>query len=177
MTKEEVRAVVLSKLRLTPESVLWDIGAGTGSVTVEAALLASEGSVWAVERDPEAVKLIEQNKAKFDCQNLQIICGDAPGALEGLPAPDRVFIGGSRGKLAEILGMIKDKLNPAGRVVADFVVLENLMEALQAMEGLGFKEIEVAQVTVTKTRLVGGKHMMQAQNPVFILSGAKGLRG
>lgn len=174
MTKEEVRAVVLSKLRLTDNSTLWDIGAGTGSVSVEAALLAKGGSVWAVERDPKAAALIKQNKANFACDNLTVVEGDAPEVLHALPVPDRVFLGGSRGRLPEILAAVAQRLAPGGILVADFVVLENLTETLQVLKDLGFRGVEAVQVAVTKTVPVGGKHMLQAQNPVYIVSGSKG---
>lgn len=173
MTKEEIRAVVISKLRLIPKAVVWDIGAGTGSVAVEAAILAQKGTVWAVEKNPEAAALIEQNRTNFGCENIRVVCGKAPQVLEGLPEPDRVFLGGSGGKLSEIVEVIYAKMRPGGIMVADFLVLENLVEAVGAMQNCGFCEVEAVQVAVTKAELVGGKHMLKAQNPVFVVSGVK----
>lgn len=170
MTKEEVRAVSLSKLRLMPHHVLWDVGAGTGSVSVEGALAVPAGRVFAVEKKPEALALLEKNKARFSVSNLLPVVGTAPEVLADLPAPDRVFLGGTSGNLEEILRIVLKK-NPAARVVVNAVTLETLAETVRVFELLALRDLDIAQVAVTKTRDVGRYHMLNAQNPVWVLSG------
>lgn len=170
MTKEEVRVISLSKLRLSPDHILWDVGAGTGSVSVEGALAVPAGRVFAVEKKQEAVELLRQNKTRFSVSNLEIVAGEAPGALIDLPAPDRVFLGGTAGNLEDILRLALGK-NPNLRVVVNAVTLETLGEAVRCFEQYGFHHVDIAQVAVTKTRSVGRYHMLDAQNPVWIISG------
>lgn len=166
MTKQEVRAAILSKLAVTPDDVCWDIGAGTGSVSVE--LAAQCRAVWAVECRPEACALIEQNSARFHTYNLNLVCGRAPEVLAGLPAPDAVFVGGSEGRLAEILQAVR-AANPAARICVSAIALETLTAACAAFEGLGCG-YEVSQISVSRTRCVGRLHLLMAQNPVFLIS-------
>ncbi len=173
MTKAEVRAVCLSKLRLTPSCTVWDVGAGTGSVSVECALTAAKGRVLAVERDGEALSLLEQNREKFGAWNMEIITGEAPQVLEELPRPDRVFVGGSGGSLEGILRLALQK-NPAARIVVTAVTLETLAEAVRCFELLGLEGTEIAELAVAKARLAGSYHLMQAHNPVYFLSGEGG---
>ena len=168
MTKEEVRALVLSKLRPQPQHVAWDVGAGTGSVSVELALACPAGRVYAVERKPEALDLLKRNKRRFGVHNLEIVDGTAPEALKGLPAPDRVFLGGTSGSLEEILRLVFCK-NPEARVVCTAVTLETVGEAARYFSGLG--EADMVQLSVTHTRQAGRYHLMDAQNPVWIFSG------
>ena len=170
MTKEEVRTVSLSKLRLEDGHVLWDVGAGTGSVSVEGALCIPEGRVFAVEKKPEALDLLAQNKEKFGVPHLELVAGTAPEALEGLPAPDRVFLGGTSGSLEAILRVVFDK-NPAARVVVNAITLETLGEAVRVFEAMGLGDVDVVQLAVTRTRSVGRYHMLDGQNPVWIISG------
>ena len=170
MTKEEVRVLAVSKLRLEAEQTLWDVGAGTGSVSVECALALDAGRVFAVEKKPAAVALIEQNKARFGVPNLEIVQGEAPEALAALPAPDRVFLGGTSGNLEAILRLALAK-NPRLRVVATAVTLETLGEALRCFQALGLDGVEASQIAVTRTRRAGAYHMLDAQNPVWLLSG------
>ncbi|MEG0755867.1 MAG: precorrin-6y C5,15-methyltransferase (decarboxylating) subunit CbiE [Oscillospiraceae bacterium] len=170
MTKEEVRCLAISKLRLRADSVLWDVGAGTGSVSIEGALAAIEGQVFAVEKKPEALALLQQNKERFGVTNLQIVAGEAPAALENLPAPDRVFLGGTSGELGDILHLVFAK-NPAARVVASAITIETLAQAVQTFEGLCLADIEVVQVAISKARPVGRYHMMAAQNPIWLIVG------
>jgi len=167
MTKEEVRAVTLAKARLEENSVVYDIGAGTGSVSIEAALLSPRGKVYAIERNPAGVDLIRQNAFAFGVKNIEIIAGEAPGALAGLPRPDRVIIGGSGGQMAAIVDEAIKVLAPEGRIVANLIVLENLMTVVRVLEGAGF-EIEIAQVSVAKAQKTGASHMLCALNPVYI---------
>ncbi len=168
MTKSETRAIVLSKLNLRPDSVCWDVGAGTGSVTVEMALNAYRGHVYAVERREEAIPLIEQNCAAFHLGNVSNLCGEAPAALETLPAPDAVFIGGSGGEIDGIISVAL-RINPDARVVVTAVTLETVSLALAAFTQAGI-EPEIVQINVARGKQAGGLHLMEAQNPITILS-------
>ena len=168
MTKEEVRALALSKLRLEEHHVVWDVGAGTGSVSVECALSCPAGRVYAVEKKAEALALLAENRARFGADNLEIVAGTAPEALADLPAPDRVFLGGTSGSLEEILQVVFHK-NPAARVVCTAVTLETVGEAARLFAPLA--EADMVQLSVTRTRKAGRYHLMDAQNPVWIFSG------
>ena len=168
MTKEEVRALALSRLRLEENHIVWDVGAGTGSVSVECALACPRGRVFAVEKKPEALALIGENRARFGVDNLEVVAGTAPEALEGLPAPDRVFLGGTSGNMEEILDAVFRK-NPAARVVCTAVTLETVGEAARRFAKL--EGADMVQVSVTRTRPAGPYHLMDAQNPVWIFSG------
>lgn len=172
MTKFEVRCVSLAALQLERGQVLYDIGAGTGSVAVEAALRLPEGRVFAVEKRAQAVALLRENRLRHHAGSLQIIEGEAPEALKGLPAPDRAFIGGSSGRLYEIFAALTER-NPRVRVVLNAVTLETLQEALRCFSAFGMGEPQVCQLAAARARAVGGVHLMQAQNPVYILSGAR----
>ena len=169
MTKSEVRGLSVEKLRLQEDSVAWDVGAGTGSVTVEMALRAFEGQVWAVEKKPEAAALIEENCRKFGTPNVHVVEGTAPEALEDLPAPTHVFIGGSSGNLKEILALVLGK-NPKVRVVLNAITLETVGEANACLKELPFENVEITQIQVSKSKKVGPYQMMMGQNPVYIFS-------
>lgn len=170
MTKEEVRTISLSKLRLCAHHILWDIGAGTGSVSVEGGLSLPAGRVYAVEKNPAALELLKKNKERFAVTNLHLVAGSAPEVLPALPTPDRVFLGGTSGSLEAILRSALEK-NPAVRVVVNAVTLETLAETLRCFQTLGLVQVDIAQVAVTKTRDVGQYHMLSAQNPVWVVSG------
>lgn len=170
MTKSEVRAVLLSKLRPGKTDTVYDIGAGTGSVSIELSRLSPKIRVFAVECSPEGWELIEKNRERFSAFNLALIKGKAPQALEALPPPDCAFIGGSRGNMREILETLLRK-NPAVRVVISAIAAETLGQALSCLKELGFKDIEITQVSVSRSKAVSGYHMMTGQNPVFLLSG------
>ena len=169
MTKSEVRSVSLAKLGLTRDAVVYDVGAGTGSVSVEAALLAPEGAVYAVEKKEEAVALLKENRQKFAADNLFVVPGLAPEALEELPAPTHVFIGGSSGNLRQIMELALAK-NPGARIVLNAIALETAAEALECVKTLPVKDADICCVTVGKAREVGNYHMMMGQNPVYIIS-------
>ncbi len=169
MTKEEVRALAVSKLRLRGGDTVWDVGAGTGSVSVECALRVPEGQVCAVERKPDAASLIRQNRDKFCLSNLHLTEGEAPACLEALPAPDRVFVGGSGGELRGVVAAALEK-NAAVRIVVSAVTLETLTAALDMMKRFRFQETEVVQVAVSRSAPVGSYHMMKAENPVYLIS-------
>lgn len=166
MTKQEVRAAVLAKLAITPEDVCWDIGAGSGSVSVEMAQVARE--VWAVEQKDTACELIKKNKQKFGVWNLNLVQAKAPEGLDVLPTPDVVFIGGSSGNMKEILDTVLSK-NPKVRICISAICLETLSIGSHLLEEAGF-EVEIAQISVSRTKNVGDLHMLMAQNPVFLIS-------
>ena len=169
MTKEEVRALAISKLKIHEQSVVWDVGAGTGSVCVEAALAACKGSVYAIEKDDAALSLLEKNKARFGVTNLHIVAGEAPEALEGLPTPDRVFVGGSAGKLSGIIERVLS-VNPQVRICMTAVTLETISEILECVERYSLAHVDIAQLSVSKARRLRAYHMMNAQNPVYLVS-------
>lgn len=169
MTKEEVRVIALAKGRITPFSTIWDIGAGTGSIAIESALIASRGKVYAVERKAEAIKLIIENKEKFQLENIDIIQGEAPRGLELLPDPDIVFLGGTGGQLEEILDIVYDRLKPGGRIVIMSVTIETLGLCANYFKNSGFKDPEYIQVSIAKTQTYGQYHLWQGQNPVTMI--------
>ena len=169
MTKEDVRAVSLAKLRLKSDSICWDIGAGTGSVSCAAALAAPYGRVYAVEREPDALNLIRLNKQKFGLYNLEPVEGAAPAALSSLPSPDSVFIGGTGGALRAVMREILAK-NPGVRVVINAVTLETLAGAGAFIEENGFSDAEIVQIGVNIVQKAGKYSMLRAQNPVFVIS-------
>lgn len=169
MTKQEVRAAVLAKLAVRPEDILWDVGAGTGSVSVELALAAPRGRVYAVECRPEGCALIKANREKFRTWNLVLVEGLAPAALSDLPAPDAVFIGGSKGSLAAIVDAALDK-NPDARICVSAIALETLSAAVAALTAKG-RTVQVSQIAVSRAKAVGGLHLMMAQNPIYLITG------
>ena len=169
MTKQEVRAAVLAKLAVRPEDILWDVGAGTGSVSVELALAAPRGRVYAVECRPEGCALIKANREKFRTRNLVLAEGLAPAALSDLPAPDAVFIGGSKGSLAAIVDAALDK-NPDARICVSAIALETLSAAVAALTAKG-RTVQVSQIAVSRAKAVGGLHLMMAQNPIYLITG------
>lgn len=175
MTKQEVRAVALAKLRLTATDTVWDVGAGTGSVSIEAALVARAGSVWAVERNAAGVRLIRENVDAFGCGNVHAVPGVAPEALAKLPVPDAVFVGGSAGELPSIVEAALEK-NSQVRLCVPCVTVETLTEACALLSGSRFKGFEACQVSAARAEAVGSHHLMKAQNPVFLVS-ARGAGG
>ncbi len=169
MTKSEVRTISMAKLDLPASAVVYDIGAGTGSVSVECALAAYDGQVYAIEKEADAVQLIQQNKGKFGCENLHVIEGLAPDALEDLPIPTHAFIGGSSGNLQEILAVLLRK-NPDVRIVVNAVTVETMTEAAECAKVFGFTEYETVSVNIARSRKLGRYHMMTAQNPVSVIT-------
>ena len=168
MTKSEVRAVCMSRLAIGPCDIVYDIGAGTGSISVEASIAAMRGSVFAIERNEKALPLIEENAKKFLCRNLQIVSGEAPKVLKVLPAPDAVMIGGSGGRFAEVLESVLEK-NPNVRIVVTAATLETLQQTLKAAESMELTS-EYTQIAATRIIPKGAYHMMNAQNPVWVIS-------
>jgi precorrin-6Y C5,15-methyltransferase (decarboxylating) len=169
MTKSEVRDVCVAKLRLPDHGVLYDVGAGTGSVSVQAACGFPGVSVYAVEEKEEAQQRILDNARKFQCANVHLVRGTAPDALQDLPAPDCAFVGGTGGRMEEILRALLAK-NPRVRIVMTFVTVENLAEALAVTGKLPVSAPEIVQVSVARAKTAGTLHLMTAQNPVTIVS-------
>ncbi len=177
MTKEEVRALTLTKLRLTEDSTVLDIGAGTGSITVECALLAKKGRVYAVEKNPQALELIKKNCDKFKLTNVQVIAGEAPSCLSDFPQVDRIVIGGSGGNLQEMVGTARKLLKPGGILVLNAILLETAYLGLQALKKEGFIQEDIISVSVARGRKLGGKTALKPLNPVFIMWGSKEEKG
>ena len=172
MTKSEVRAVIAAKLAARPDDVCWDVGAGTGSVTVELALSAYRGQVCAIERRADAMPLIAENCKSFHIGNVTTVCGDAPDALCGLPAPDVVFIGGSGGELRAILKAAWDA-NLSARICVAAVTVETVGFALSAMQAAGH-EPDIVQLSAARGKKAGRFHLMEAMNPITILCAGGG---
>lgn len=169
MTKQEVRAAVLAKLAVAPADVLWDVGAGTGSVAVELALAAPDGQVFAVECQEEACTLIRANREKFSAWNLRLVEGYAPEALAGLPVPDAVFIGGTKGNMEKVVDCVLER-NEQARICASAIAVESLSAAVTALTKHGL-EVNVAQIAVSRTKPAGKLHLLTAQNPIFLVTG------
>lgn len=167
MTKSEVRSVCLSKLQLTPNAVCWDVGAGTGSVSIEMARLCADGTVYAIEKNERALALLEKNQESFSASNMQIIPGLAPEACRDLPAPTHAFLGGTSGSVRDILALLLEK-NPHVRIVATAVTLESVSALSSCMAD--FEIAECVSVQVSKAAQLGQYHLMQAQNPVYIFT-------
>lgn len=172
MTKEEVRTVCIAKLRLTKDAVLYDVGAGTGSVAVEAALQGGGIRVYAIEKNPEGVGLIQKNAQKFRTDAVQTVEGNAPQALEQLEAPTHVFIGGSSGNLKEIIRTVRQK-NEKVKIVLTAISLDTMAEVMDAVKTGLLREPEIVQMSVAKSRKLGAHHMMTGQNPIYIVSEAE----
>ena len=168
MTKQPLRALILSELGVSPGDLCWDVGAGTGGVSVELALQSRQ--VWAVERDPEALDLLRANREKFCCWNLRVVPGTAPEALGELPKPDKVFVGGSGGCLREILAAACSRGPEAISVSA--ILLETVQGALETLTDLGY-EPEVRQISVSAAKPTPAGHMLLAGNPVFLITGRR----
>ncbi|KAB0667400.1 precorrin-6y C5,15-methyltransferase (decarboxylating) subunit CbiE [Oryzomonas japonica] len=173
ITKQEVRAVTLAKLQLQDDLVLWDVGAGSGSVSIEASNLMPNGRIFAVEQNAQCLAFIRENLKKFTTRNVKLVEGEAPDALDELPDPDRVFIGGSGGHLEEIIITVDSRLKPEGVVVLNAVTLDTLTKSVEFLEDHGFTT-EAACVNIAKTRNLTEYKMFEAQNPVYVITARKG---
>lgn len=169
MTKEEIRDISICKLKLLKNSVLYDVGSGTGSIAMECARLSEDISVYAIEKKQEAVQLIKKNCQKFSLTNITIVNKEAPDGLETLPVPTHVFIGGSGGNLKEILTCLY-QMNPALRVVINAITLETIGRTVDLLKEFSIEGEEIVQVQISRSHKAGNYHLMQAENPVFILS-------
>jgi precorrin-6Y C5,15-methyltransferase (decarboxylating) len=172
ITREEVRAVSLAKLRLRQDMTLWDIGAGSGSISIEADHLMPNGRVFAVERNLQCLVYLKENLRKFNSRNITLIEQEAPDCLDDLPDPDRVFIGGSGGHLWKILAAADGRLSIGGRVVLNAVTLDTLTSATEFFENAGY-DLEVTTVNISRTLPLTDYKMFEAFNPVFILAAVK----
>lgn len=172
MTKQEVRSVSMSKLMPKTTDLIYDIGAGTGSCSIELALLAKEGRVWAFERNPVAVELLGKNKALFGVQNLEIVAGEALENIRSMPAPDCVFVGGSGGDLCEMLDVIYAK-NSSCRVVINAITVETLAEVAGYYKEHQDYSLEIVNVFVARSKHLGNYNLMMAQNPVYVMTALK----
>lgn len=173
LSKREVRVLILSSLRMKPDSVLWDIGAGTGTIPIEIGLLCPKGQIIAIERDDEVAKLIKRNCDRFGVDNVQVIQGSAPECLKDIePKPDLVCIEGGK-PIKDILKQTWKHLQPEGRIVATVNSLENLYIISEGLAELQARNIEVVQSAVNRLETRGIHQTFAALNPMFILSGEK----
>lgn len=173
MTKSEVRAVTISKLRLSNDSTIMDIGAGTGSISIEAALYAGLGKVYAIERNDEGIKLIKENMKKFNVTNLELIHGLAPDDLPTEIKFDAIIIGGTGGNMELILKYASQHLKSGGRLVLNLITIENMYKALQYIKENDFENKDLVQMSVSKGRFIKDITMMESNNPIYIISATK----
>lgn len=171
ITKSEVRAVSLHALRLRADSVVWDVGAGSGAVAVEAARLAHRGCVYAVDKDGDNAHILQSNVARFGAGRVEVVIGSAPDALVGLPAPDAVFIGGGGAALPAILECVIGRLRGGGRVVANFAVMERAGAAYQLLQDAGLAPAMTLLSAARGRPLPDGALRLESLNPVFIVWG------
>ena len=174
-TKEEIRVVTISKARLCEGAIVVDVGCGTGGLTVEAALqVAPKGKVYAIDEDEAAIKLTCSNVEKFGVQSsVSIIRGKAPEALLGLPNADAYLIGGGGVSLRAIIQTANNKLKSNGRIVVNAILLESATTAIAELKALGFKDIDIAHISVAKGKQINSGTMMMARNPITIVSATK----
>lgn len=169
MTKEEVRILSIAKLELKEDSNFLDVGAGTGSISVQGSKICTSGKVFAIEKDEEALEVLYKNKEKFNCDNLTVIEGEAlEVAMDVTASFDAIFIGGSGGNLEEIIRKYSLKLKGNGKIVLNFITIDNLYKAMDTLKELGFK-VSCSQISVSKTK--GASYMLFSNNPIFIVEG------
>jgi len=174
ITKEEVRVVQISKARLKPGQTVYDIGCGSGSITIEAALqIESSGKVLAVDYDENAIELTKKNMRKFNVSNVSLIHGNAKEKILELEEADTIFIGGTGGDTRDIVELAENKLKSGGRIVIGIILIETLYSVLQVLDNLQFESIDITQVTISKSRKTSTGTMMLARNPVTIISATK----
>jgi cobalt-precorrin-6B (C15)-methyltransferase len=174
ITKEEVRAVQISKGRLSPGQIIYDVGCGSGSVSIEAALqVQKSGKIFAIDLDPNAIELTKKNLAKFQISNVTVILGNAKEKISELPMADTIFIGGTGGDTADIIQLCESKLKQGGRIVIGTILIETLFAVLNVVEKLKFSSVDITQITISKSRKTSTGTMMLARNPVTIISATK----
>ena len=174
ITKEEVRTVQISKARLKPGQTVYDVGCGSGSISVEAALqVESSGKVIAIDYDQNAVDLTKKNLEKFGLSNVLVMLGNAKEKISELDQADAIFVGGTGGDTKEIVELSEKKLKTGGRIVIGIILIETLYSVLQVMDKLQFKDVDITQVTISKSRKTTTGTMMLARNPVTIISATK----
>ena len=169
MTKEEIRHISICKLDLKSDSVLYDVGSGTGSIAVEAASLSDDIEVYAIEQKENAIQLITQNKEKFGLDNIHVVGAKAPDGMDTIPTPTHAFIGGSGGNLKDIIESLKAK-NPHIRIVINAISMETICEIKEILSTYDVKNEDIVQMQVSRSKQIGHYHLMQAENPVWICS-------
>lgn len=174
ITKEEVRTIQISKARLSSGQIVYDIGCGSGSISIESALqIKPEGKVFSIDFDPKAIELTKKNMEKFQVSNISVIYGNATEKISELPTADAIFIGGTGVDTKEILKLCEGKLKSGGRIVIGTILLETLVNVLEEIEKLKFSSLDVTQITVSKSRKTSTGTMMLARNPVTVISATK----
>ena len=174
ITKEEVRVVQVSKGRLSAGNVVYDVGCGSGSVSVEASYqIGPTGKVFSIDIDPKAIELTKKNLFKFGVSNVSVILGNAKEKISELPQADAIFIGGTGGDTADIVKLCEGKLRQGGRIVIGTILIETLYAILNTIEKLRFSSVDITQVTISKSRKTSTGTMMIARNPVTIISATK----
>jgi cobalt-precorrin-6B (C15)-methyltransferase len=174
ITKEEIRAIQISKARLSAGDLVYDIGCGSGSITIEAAIQVGErGKIYGVDVDPKAVELTKKNVDKFQVTNVELILGDAKQKIPSLPMADAIFVGGTGGDTKDIIKLCHQKLKPGARIVIGIILIETLYAVLEIIDKLGFNEIDITQITVSKSKRTPIGTMMLSRNPVTIISATK----
>ena len=174
ITKEEVRVVQVSKGRLSAGNVVYDVGCGSGSVSVEASYqIGPTGKVFSIDIDPKAIELTKKNLSKFGILNVSVILGNAKEKISKLPQADAIFIGGTGGDTADIVKLCEGKLRQGGRIVIGTILIETLYAILNTIEKLRFSSVDITQVTISKSRKTTTGTMMIARNPVTIISATK----
>jgi cobalt-precorrin-6B (C15)-methyltransferase len=174
ITKEEVRVIQISKARLSPGQIVYDIGCGSGSISIEAShQVGSTGKVFSIDIDPNAVELTKKNLSKFQVSNVSVILGNAMQKINELPIADAIFIGGTGGETSEIVKLCEAKLKQGGRIVIGTILIETLYSVLNIIEKLKFSSIDITQVTISKSKKTSTGTMFLARNPVTIISATK----
>ena len=174
ITKEEVRTIQISKARLKPGQIVYDIGCGSGSISIEAAFqVESAGKVLAIDYDENAIELTKKNMDKFGLSNISVILGNAKEKILELEEADAIFIGGTGGDTKEIVEISQNKLKSGGRIVIGTILIETLYSVLQILDKLQFESVDITQVTISKSRKTSTGTMMLARNPVTIISATK----
>ena len=173
ITKEEVRVIQISKARLCPGYTVYDIGCGSGSISIEAAIQVESGRVIAIDYDTNAIELTKKNIEKFGLTNISVIFGNAKEKIPELDLADAIFVGGTGGDTEEIVNLCQNKLKSGGRIVIGIILIETLYSVLQVLEKLEFDSVDITQVTISKSRKTSKGTMMLARNPVTIISATK----
>lgn len=173
ITKASVRVLSLAALELAPDHMVWDLGAGSGSVGIETTLFLPDGFVCAVEKNKNRIEQIEANVRRFGVKNLSAVQAQLPDGMADLPEPDRVFIGGSGKDLDQVLNVVLSVLKPLGRIVINTILMETLHLAVSVLEEKGF-EVEITQAQISKSRKMPWGRRMESLNPVWIIAAQKG---
>jgi cobalt-precorrin-6B (C15)-methyltransferase len=170
MTKREIRSISISKLEIREGDKILDIGAGTGSISIEIGRILVNGTIYAVEKKEEAFNLIKKNIEKFELKNIELIKGEAPGCIKDIEKINRIFIGGSSGNMKEIIFWAKNNIKKEGKIVVNTICIENTYKSIKYLEECNFNNIELVQVSCSKNKKIGNVNMMKALNPINIIS-------